>query len=365
MEISIIGASGYTGIELMRILANHRNVDSVKPYSRTYAGKKVSVVNKSLVKFDKFQNFHDFDGEKTIDNIDTDVCFLCTPNGEAMRLAGALIEKGIKVIDMSADFRLPADVYEKTYKIKHTAINLIDEAVYGLPEIFREKIRNARLIANPGCYATSAILGLRGICAAKFKSRFFSDKIVVDAKSGTSGAGKKTEEGLLHSEIYNNLKPYNVSFHRHRPEIENILRKSDEFKNLKISFTPTLLPISRGIITNIHIFLKENSGIADFNEIVGHYNEIYKDEFFVRLVGNNTSLHSEISKYDDFEIQLKDVLHTNLCEISFNFDAYANRIIIISAIDNLLKGASGQAVQNMNLMCDYDEKEGLMMAGGV
>jgi len=267
-----------------------------------------------------------------------------------MRFAGTLIEKGIKVIDMSADFRLPADVYENTYKIKHTAINLIDEAVYGLPEIFREKIRTARLIANPGCYATSAILGLRGICTTKFKDKIFSDKIVVDAKSGTSGAGKKTEEGLLHSEIYNNLKPYNVSFHRHRPEIENILRKSDDLKNLKISFTPTLLPISRGIITNIYIFLKENFGVADFNEIAEHYNKIYMDEFFVRLVDN---------------LQLKDVLHTNLCEISLNFDAHANRIIIISAIDNLLKGASGQAVQNMNLMFDFDEKEGLMMAGGV
>ncbi len=352
MEISIIGASGYTGIELMRILANHRNVDLVKPYSRSYAGKSVSSVSKSLVKFAQFQNFHDFD-EKTIDNIDSNLCFLCTPNGEAMCLAGTLIEKGIKVIDMSADFRLPADVYESTYKIKHTAKELISEAVYGVPEIFGEKIKNAKLIANPGCYATSAILGLNGICTAKFKDKIFSDKIVVDAKSGTSGAGKKTEEGLLHSEIYNNLKPYNVSFHRHRPEIENTLKNiSDisDFADLKISFTPTLLPISRGIITNIHIFLKENFSIVDFNEIAEHYNEIYKDEFFVRLVDN---------------VQLKDVLHTNLCEISLNFDEHTNRIIIISTIDNLIKGASGQAVQNMNLMCNFDEKEGLMMAGGV
>jgi len=353
MNVSIIGASGYTGIELMRILANHKNVDSVKPYSRTYAGKDVSIVNKSLAKFHKFQNFYDFDGEKTINNIDSDVCFLCTPNGEAMNIAEVLNKKGIKVIDMSADFRLPAAVYEDTYKIKHTSINLISQFVYGLPEIFREKIRNARLVANPGCYATSAILGLYGISAAKFKSKIFSDKIVVDAKSGTSGAGKKTEEGLLHSEIYNNLKPYNVSFHRHRPEIENILRmlrKDDNSENLKISFTPTLLPISRGIITNIHVFLKENFSVAEFDEIVEHYKKIYEDEFFVRVVDN---------------VQLKDVLHTNLCEISLNFDAHTNRIIIISAIDNLLKGASGQAVQNMNLMCGYDEKEGLMMTGGV
>jgi len=355
MEISIIGASGYTGIELMRILANHKYADAVKPYSRTYAGKKACVASKSLARFDKFQNFYDFD-EKTINNIDSDVCFLCTPNGEAMKIAGVLIEKGIKVIDMSADFRLPADVYESIYKIKHTAVNLMDEAVYGCPEIFREKIKNAGLIANPGCYAISAILGLKGICSEKFKNKIFSDKIVVDAHSGTSGAGKKTEEGLLHSEIYSNLKPYNVSFHRHRPEIENTLRNISDFENtsdfdgLKISFTPTLLPISRGIITDIHIFLKENSGVADFNEIAEHYNKIYKDEFFVRIVD---------------EVQLKDVLHTNLCEISLNFDAHTNRIIIISAIDNLVKGASGQAVQNMILMCNFDEREGLMMAGGV
>ncbi|PKP60704.1 MAG: N-acetyl-gamma-glutamyl-phosphate reductase [Candidatus Altiarchaeales archaeon HGW-Altiarchaeales-1] len=231
-----------------------------------------------------------------------------------MKIAGTLLKRGIKVIDMSADFRLPADVYENTYKIKHTAINLMDEAVYGIPEIFREKIRTARLIANPGCYATSAILGLAGVCAAKFKDKIYSDKIVVDAKSGTSGAGKKTEEGLLHSEIYNNLKPYNVSFHRHRPEIENVLKNFSD-ANLKVSFTPTLLPISRGIITNIHIFLKENFGAAGFNEIAEHYTKIYKDEFFVRLVDG---------------VQLKDVLHTNLCEISLNFDAHTNRIIIIS-----------------------------------
>lgn len=345
MKVSIIGASGYTGIELMKILANHRNVDSVKPYSRTYTGKKVCLISKSLAKFDKFENFADFnDKNNEIIDKDSDVCFLCTPSGKAMNIANDLIERGIKVIDMSADFRLPADVYEETYKIKHTAKNLLDEAVYGLPEIFREKIKKARLIANPGCYATSAILGLNGI--TKFKDKIFSDKIVVDAKSGTSGAGKRMEKGLLHSEIYNNLRPYKVSFHRHRPEIENILKPY--IKDLKISFTPTLLPISRGIITNIHVFLKEDSII--FDEIVEYYNKIYRNEFFVRVV-------------DD--VQLKDVLYTNLCEISLKFDAHTNRIIIISAIDNLLKGASGQAVQNMNLMFGFDEKEGLMMAGGV
>lgn len=351
MDVSIIGASGYTGIELMRILANHSKVDKINPYSKTYAGQNVSNVNPSLANFDKFENFSDFDNKSddSTANIKGDVIFLCTPNGEAMKIAKALLEKGIKVIDMSADFRLPADIYESTYKIKHTAKELIKEVVYGIPEIFRERIKNARIIANPGCYATSAILGLYGITSSKFKDKIFSDKIVVDTKSGTSGAGKKLEEYLLNSEIYNNLKPYNVSFHRHRLEIENAL-KTANFTDLKISFTPTLLPISRGIITNTHIFLKENLIIDDFDEIVEHYNKVYKDKFFVRVVES---------------AQLKDVLHTNLCEISLAFDKHTNRIIIISAIDNLIKGASGQAVQSMNLMCNFDEKEGLMMAGGV
>jgi len=344
MNVSIIGASGYTGIELMKILANHKNVDKIIPYSRTYAGKEVSVVDKSLTKFSKFQNFSEYNN-KTIENIDSDICFLCTPNGEAMNVAKILIDKGIKVIDMSADFRLPVDVYEKIYKINHTAKDLINESVYGLPEILREKIKKAKLIANPGCYATSAILGLKVICE-KFKDKIFLDKIVVDAKSGTSGAGKKIEEGFLHAEIYNNLKPYNISFHRHRPEIEHVLNSLFNL-NLKISFTPTLLPISRGIISNIHIFLKEN---FEFNEILNEYKNVYKDEFFVNVVDN---------------AQLKDVLYTNFCEISIHFDEHTNRIIIISAIDNLLKGASGQAVQNMNLMCGFDEKEGLIMAGGI
>ncbi|MFN3527593.1 MAG: N-acetyl-gamma-glutamyl-phosphate reductase [Candidatus Altarchaeaceae archaeon] len=338
ISVSVIGASGYTGIELMRLLVNHNKVEKIIPYSRTYKGKNISDVDKFLLKFnDKFEKFKDYNEE-----VNSDVCFLCMPNGEAMKISKNLLKNNIKVIDLSADFRLPLEIYENVYKIKHISPELIDIAVYGLPEIFREKIRNANLIANPGCYATSAILGLYPL--KDNESEIFTDKIVVDAKSGTSGAGKKVEEYYLHSEIYNNLKPYNVTEHRHRPEIENVLKN---FINLKISFTPTLLPISRGIITNIHIFCKEN---FDFEKFKENFKNIYKNEKFINVVDL---------------VELKSVLYTNFCNISLHYDKHTNRLLIISAIDNLIKGAAGQAIQNMNIMFNFDEDEGLKMIGGV
>lgn len=335
MIVSIIGASGYTGNELMRILANHNKIEEIRPYSRTYSGKKVSDLNKNLTGFeDKFEKFSELD----VDAIDTEICFLCTPNGEAMKIVPKLHEKGIKTIDLSADYRLPQDVYENTYKIKHESPELIDKAVYGLPELFREKIRNAEIIANPGCYATSAILAIAPL--KEFKDLIDREKIIVDAKSGTSGAGKKVEEYYIHSEIHDNIKPYNVTFHRHRPEIENVLKN---FLDCKISFTPTLLPVIRGIITNVHIF-------SDRKIDSEHYKKFYEKEYFIRI--------REIA-------EMKYVLNTNFCDISTHYDEHTKRLVVISTIDNLIKGASGQAVQNMNIMCNFSENEGLNLVSGV
>jgi len=342
MNVTIIGASGYTGSELLRILVNHGEINEIIPTSRTYKGKSVSSLHRNLKNiFD--ENF----AELNVDKIDSDVVFTCTPNGEAMNLIPGLIEKGIKVIDLSADFRLEKDAYEKTYKIRHKCPELLKTAVYGLPELFREKIKNSDLIANPGCYVTAAVLGIAPLLNEKFKNNLDLDKVVVDAKSGTSGAGAELSEFLHFSEVYENLKPYKVVEHRHRPEIESALARFSE-TSLKVSFTPTLMPIVRGILNNIHIFVNAK---ADFEKekLTGIYEKFYGGEPFIRI--------TDVP-------YVKNVVNTNFCDIGCDFDKHTNRILVMSAIDNLIKGASGQAVQNMNLMCGFSEKEGLEMIAG-
>ncbi len=330
---TVIGASGYTGGELLRLLVTHPDIDEIVPVSRTNAGKPVSSVHRNLNGIFEC-DFEDLD----IRGIDSDVVFLAAPNGEAMKYAPELLEKGLKVIDLSADFRLDKGTYEKFY-MKHESPELIKKAVYGLPELFRDKIKKARMVANPGCYVTSAILAIAPL--AKFKDKLDMEKVVVDSKSGTSGAGAKLTDFLTHGEVHDNLKPYNVVEHRHRPEMEHIL--SESIKDIKISFTPTLMPIIRGILTNVHVFGKTG---ADLRK---HYEKFYNGEPFIRIVDTP---------------QVKDVVGTNFCDIGVHADKHTDRILVISAIDNLIKGASGQAVQNMNLMFGFDEWAGLTMVAG-
>jgi N-acetyl-gamma-glutamyl-phosphate reductase len=342
MKITIIGASGYTGSELLRILVNHSKIEEIIPTSRTYKGKSVSLLHQNLKNI-----FDEKFVELEIDKIDSDLVFTCTPNGEAMNIVPRLMEKGIKVIDMSADFRIEKDAYEKAYKIRHKCPELLKKAIYGLPELFREKIKKSNLTANPGCYVTAAVLGIAPLLNEKFKNNLDLDKVVVDAKSGTSGAGAELSEFLHFSEVYENLKPYKVVEHRHRPEIESALARFSE-TSLKVSFTPTLMPIVRGILNNIHIFVNSEANFEK-EKLTGIYNNFYKNEPFIRLVDVP---------------YVKNVVNTNYCDIGCDFDKHTKRILVMSAIDNLIKGASGQAVQNMNLMCGFSEKEGLEMIAG-
>jgi len=331
INVAVIGASGYTGSELIRILLNHAEVDEIIPISRRFKGEKVSSLHRNLrgifdIKFEDLK----------IDKIDSDVVFLATPHGTSMKIVPELIDRGMKIIDLSADFRLSKEIYEEFYQ-RHECPELIERAVYGLPELFREKIRGAELVANPGCYVTSVLLALLPL--SKFEDKFNTEGIIIDSKSGTSGAGAKPSHFLHHPEVHDNLKPYSIIKHRHRPEMEFILSKI--FKSVKIGFTPILMPLIRGILSNVYLF-------GHVDELETHYINYYENEFFVRIVKNAT---------------LKDVINTNFCDLSVHYDENVNRTIIISAIDNLIKGASGQAVQNMNIMLGIDEKLGLRMIG--
>lgn len=335
MDVVVVGGSGYTGGELLRILVRHPEVEELEVTSRSHAGKKASMVHQNLLGvYDKA--FVEYKPDK----IDADVVFLATQHGESMSVAPKLLEKGVKVVDLSADYRIrDVRLYEKFYK-KHESPQLLKDAVYGLPELYRKRIKKAMLVANPGCYPTSVLLALAPL--AEFKDRIDAKKIVVDSLSGTSGAGAKPSETLHHPEVDENLKPYNVLDHRHRPEMEHIL--AEFLGDTRISFTPTLAPIIRGIQSNVHVFSsKKIEGLAE------HYRRFYDKEYFIRITETP---------------QIKNVANTNFCDIGVWYDENAKKILIISAIDNLIKGASGQAVQNMNVMSGYDEKMGLDLIAG-
>lgn len=329
MKALVVGGSGYTGGELLRMLIAHPQVDDVKSTSRTYKGTPISDVHPNL-KGILDSRFLEYDEGK----VDADVAFLAVPHGQSMEFAPKLLDSGIKVVDLSADYRI-SDVaaYERYYE-KHKSPELLKEAVYGLPELYRSDIRKARLVANPGCYPTATILGIAPL--EKYKDTIRLD-IVVDAKSGTSGAGTKPSQFLHHSEVDGGLKPYKVTGHRHQPEMETVLRR--HIPGISIAFTPTLVPTTRGILATIHVF-----GDLEVVDLPKEYSQRYRDEPFVRVVDTAYT---------------KNVLHSNYCDISVHCDSEKKRTVIISAIDNLVKGAAGQAVQNMNLMMDYAEEEGL------
>jgi N-acetyl-gamma-glutamyl-phosphate reductase len=330
MKALVVGASGYAGADILRILLRHEKVDSVEATSRAYEGKPVSGLHQNLKgAFDG--NFIGFNADKT----DADVVFLAIPHGESMQQVPKLLERGIKVVDLSADYRINDQALYERYYVKHTSPNLFKEAVYGLPELFREKIKKARLVANPGCYPTAAILSLAPLGA--FKDKIDASKVVVDAKSGTSGAGVKAETFYMHTEVDENLKIYKPVGHRHQPEIEHILKGF--IPKISVSFTPTLMPIIRGILSNAHVF-----GDLSSVDLRSHFEKFYQKEGYVRVVDAACT---------------KNVSHSNFCDISVHYDAEKKRAIIVSAIDNLVKGAGGQAVQNMNLMFGYGESTGI------
>ena len=341
LRVAIVGASGYTGGELARLLCNHPAATLTVATSRQYDGQPLSTVYPHLR--DRIDLLcRNLGSAEIIDQ--ADLIFCAVPHKTAMDVVPAFLEAGKKVVDLSADFRLKdVAVYEQWYQ-PHSAADLVGQAVYGLPEIYREEIRSARLVANPGCYPTSVILGL----APLLKTDLIDPAtIIIDSKSGTSGAGRAAQVGTLFCEVTDGFRPYKVGgVHRHIPEIEQYLSFLAG-SPVTVSFTPHLLPVSRGILSTIYVDLGR---AAIPNEIYGLYQKMYGEEPFVRLLEPGSLPATQ------------QVRGSNYCDISVNLDERTGRLIIVAAIDNIVKGASGQAIQNMNLMCDFDEEAGLIQA---
>jgi len=332
IKIGIVGASGYTGGELLRFLKNHPEVEIVAATSRKFDGQPIYKVHPHLRDLEiKFENLKP-------DEIDCDLVFTATPHGASMKIVPELLKNNMKVVDLSGDYRFDnIKTYEKWYGYEHSQPL---KAVYGLPEINRELIKDADLVANPGCYPTGAILACLPIVAEKI-----AEKIVVDAKSGVSGAGVTPTDATHFPNCSDSVSPYAVTTHRHGPEIQEKLSK---FGNAKVSFTPHLVPVIRGIMTTVHSFIIEDVSSDYVQEI---YKEFYDGEPFVMVL-------------DKGEIpRLSSVRGSNNCNIgSFDIDENG-RLVVASAIDNLVKGASGQAVHNMNLMFGFPETESIDMVG--
>ncbi len=340
IRAGIIGATGYAGAELVRLLKAHPETEIVWYGSRSYVGESFSSIYGNLF---EIANDHCLD-----DNMDelaakADVIFTATPQGFcASHITGEILSR-CKVIDLSADFRLKdVKVYEEWYKITHANPSYIKEAVYGLCEINREQIRPARLIANPGCYTTCSILTLYPLV----KNGLIDPcSIIIDAKSGTSGAGRSAKTQNLFCEVNENIKAYGVASHRHTPEIEEQLGYAAG-KEITLDFTPHLVPMNRGILVTAYADLCEGVNTEQVREA---YAEAYRDEPFIRLLGENSCP------------QTRWVEGSNYVDLGYVLDHRTGRIIAMGAIDNLVKGAAGQAVQNMNLLFGFAENEGLSM----
>ncbi len=339
VRAGIIGASGYTGVELARILSNHPKVELSVATSRQYAGQKLASIYPSL------QNIVDVNcvDKPITELLDlADVFFTAVPHKTAMAIVPSLLEAGKKVIDLSADFRIHDHlIYEEWYQ-EHTAKKYLSEAIYGLPELHRNQLKKARLVANPGCYPTSVILGITPLLKNKIID---VDSIIIDSKSGTSGAGRSAQVGTLYCEVADGFKAYKIGSHRHTPEIEQELSALAD-QALKVSFTPHLVPMSRGILSTI--YAKATCKIDD-DELSSLYHSFYQNEFFVRPCSQGSFPATQYVKGG------------NYCDIGCKFDSRTGRIIIVSAIDNLVKGAAGQAIQNMNIINGFDENLGLEM----
>ena len=338
LKTAIIGASGYTGVELSRLLYNHPEIEVTAATSRQYDGVPLAEV------FPNLRGLTDLVCENlSIEELcqRADLFFAAVPHKTAMDLVPQLLQEGKMVIDLSADFRLRnADVYEKWYQ-EHSSKEFIAQAVYGLPELYREEIKSAKLIANPGCYPTSVILGI----APLLKDKAINPAtIIADSKSGTSGAGRSAKVGSLYCEVADGFKPYGVGRqHRHTPEIEQELNQLAGIE-FKITFTPHLLPVSRGILSTIYASLIKDITVED---VYALYNKAYQNEPFVRVLKPGTLPATQ------------HVRGSNFCDIGFSIDPANKRVIVTAAIDNVVKGAAGQAIQNMNIMCGFPEKMGL------
>jgi LysW-gamma-L-alpha-aminoadipyl-6-phosphate/LysW-L-glutamyl-5-phosphate reductase len=346
LRIGIIGGSGYVGSELLRLLLLHPQVEVTMVTSRASVGEYVFNMHPNLRSLTQLK-FLPQDMPEMQKNCD--LIFTATPHGGSVNLVPKLLEAGLKVIDMSADYRLknPAD-YESYYGWTHAHPEMLKEAAYGLPELHREEIKTAKIIACPGCMATSAILGLAPIVKAGLVCK---DKIVVDLKVGSSGGGSKPSLASHHPERFSGVRPYQVVGHRHTAEVEQELNALTN-EPIKISFTPHAVNMVRGILATIHTFPKQKLENKDLWKAL---RGMYGSEPFIRLV-----------KYQKGPYQLPDpkiTVGTNYCDIGFEIDEHANRLLLFSALDNMTKGAAGQAVQCMNIQMGIDETTGLKSTG--
>ncbi len=332
IRVGIIGASGYTGGELLRFLNSHSQVDVVTVTSRQFDGSPIYKVHPHLRDMNlKFENL-------SPDEIDADLVFTATPHGASLKIVPELIENDLKVVDLSGDYRFnDLDVYKKWYGNEHEKVL---KSVYGLPEIYRKDIKKAKLVANPGCFPTGGLLASYPLVSEKLV-----DTIIIDSKTGISGAGVKPTEATHYPNCSDNVGAYAVTTHRHMPEIQE---KLSEMGEVRVSFTPHLVPVIRGILSTVHTFLLEDVTSSYVRDV---YNEFYEGEPFIRVL-------------DDGEIpRLSAVRGSNYCHIGC-FDIDDNgRMVVVSSIDNLVKGASGQAVHNMNIMFGFNEVESLDIMG--
>jgi len=337
IDVGIVGGSGYTGGELLRLLANHPQVKVVVVTSRKLSGKPLSLVHPHLKGIYSL-NFEAPNAKEVAERCD--IVFTAVPHGTAMDWVPGLLDAGTRVIDLSSDYRLPVDVFEKTYQTKHRAPR---EAVFGLTELHPE-VAKANLVGNPGCYPTGATLAVAPLAKAGLVER-----VVYDSKSGISGAGLEPTETSHYPNMAQNVIPYKLTTHRHVPEIKQELTRLSP--GIKINFTPHVVPAVRGILTTAHVFAREEAveTLQDRSGVAKIYREFYKNAPFVRMADRVPSLAS--------------VRGSNFCDISFEPELGSDRLVVISAIDNLVKGASGQAIQNMNLMAKLDERTGLWFPG--
>jgi N-acetyl-gamma-glutamyl-phosphate reductase len=340
LNVGIVGGTGYTGVELIRLLSMHPEARIVIITSRSEEGLNVCEIFPSL------RGHLDLTFAKPSINVlsQCDVVFFATPHGVAMDQAQDLVDRGVRVIDLAADFRMKdLAQWKKWYGIDHGAPQLLEEAVYGLPEINREKIRNAKVVGNPGCYATAIELGFMPLLSSGLVD---PRSLIADAKSGVSGAGRKEELGIIYSEVGDNFKAYGLSGHRHHPEIVEILNGMTG-ADIELRFTPHLLPINRGILATLYATLTERNA----HLVRASFETFFENEPFVDVLPSG--------QFPD----TRSVRGSNFCKIGVQVSESKNSILVVSVLDNLVKGASGQAIQNMNIMFGLDEKMGLSGPG--
>ena len=337
IKAAIIGATGYTGREAIIYLLRHRGVELKRLFALDYLDRPISEAFPILTGMTDLR-CQELDLELVKD--ECDAAFLCLPHTVAMEVAGKLVGSKTRVIDLSADFRFSdVKVYNRVYGVKHEYPKLLEQAVYGIPELNREQVKGCNLLANPGCYPTSVILPLYPLLREKLIA---VEGIIIDAKSGVSGAGRKVAEALIFAEVNESLKAYSPGKHRHQPEIEEQLGQASGGE-VRVTFVPHLIPMTRGMLSTI--YCRPQTGIGE-NQVRKALNDYYEKEFFVQALAEGTLPRTA------------DVAGTNFCHIGFAMAGEG--LVICSAIDNLGKGASGQAVQNFNVMFGFDEKEGLV-----